>query len=213
MRQMKLGLVNLALACVCFIIATGCASYSVRTGAITGKETEGLYAGTRVDGGLTVTFAKGLFDRETWPFMVFISPIAIPLCIGDGALSAVVDTICLPYDLTHQSDLPPKPVVQREERPEIQKLRQLWPQAYFKGDILPTEGPWLCNVVVNHVTLEHYRQCLKTVLDCGWILDNPAGLAPSSIPGPFTTIPESFHRDGRTLTVYFMDCGVRLRSK
>ena len=213
MRQTKLGLLNLALACVCVITATGCASLSVRTGSISGKEADGLYAGTRVDGGLIAEFSRGMFDRETWPFMVIISPVAIPLCIADGSLSAVVDTICLPYDLAHKSDPHPKPIVQLEERPEIQKLRQLWPQAYFKGDIHPSDGPWLCNVVVNSVTLEHYRQCLQTVLDCGWLPDNPDNKLPSAIPGPFTTIPQTFHKEGRNLIVSYMDCGVRLRSK
>lgn len=213
MKQPKLGLLNLALACVSVITATGCASLSVRTGSIKEDESLGIYTGTKIDGELTAAFAKGLVDRETWPIMVMVSPVFIPLCIGDGALSAVLDTICLPYDLTHKSDPHPKPIVQLEERPEIQKLRQLWPQAYFKGDIHPSDGPWLCNVVVNSVTLEHYRQCLQTVLDCGWLPDNPAYTVPSSIPGPFTTIPDSFHKDGRTLIVSYMDCGVRLRSK
>lgn len=213
MRNPIVSLQNLAMVLACVITATGCASLSVRTGSIQGKEAEGLYAGTRADGALAATFAKGLFDREIWPFMVFISPVAIPLCLGDGALSAVVDTVCLPFDLTHKPDPHPKPIVQLEERPEIHKLRQLWPQAYFKGNIHPSVGPWLCNVVVENVTLGHYRQCQDAILACGWIQDNPASAVPSSIPGPFTTIPESFHKDGHTLTVYYMDCGVRLRSK
>lgn len=213
MIQKKLGLHNLVIACVCVIMATGCASLSVRTGSIKGEPSDIIYTGTKIDMDLTADFAKGLVDPQTWPIMVMVSPIFIPLCIGDGALSAVIDTICLPYDLTHKPSSTPKPVVQRVERPEIRKLRELWPEAYFKGDLHPAEGPWLCNAILNSVKLDHYHQCRQIVLDCGWLPDEPVSKVPSKIPGPFTTIPETFHRNGSVLTLFYMDWGVRLRSK
>ena len=210
MKQLNLAHHNLALVIVCVITATGCSSLSVRTGSIKGEETVGLYAGTRIDARLTASYCKDMFDREIGTCVFLMSPVLLPLCIGATTLSAALDTICLPYDMTHRT---PTPVVKLPDRQEIQKLREIWPEAYFTGDIHPSEGSWLCNAILNSVKLEHYHQCRQIVLDCGWLPDEPVSKVPSKIPGPFTTVPETFHRNSSVLTLFYMDCGVRLRSK
>lgn len=85
----------LLLSAICTLVSMGCSSLSSRTG--TARGTGKIYPGTREDvGGVALLLSNSPKEMEgsygTYAFFLLYSIIDFPF-------SAVVDTICLPYDL------------------------------------------------------------------------------------------------------------------
>jgi uncharacterized protein YceK len=87
---------NKGVILFCFILL-GCASLDYRTGT-TGAVNSGVYPGTRWDAKNIHSITSGEYQpwiTEIWPFHLTASILDLPL-------SFVLDTICLPYDLTRK---------------------------------------------------------------------------------------------------------------
>ena len=90
--MIKLIVVLLVLA------ASGCSSIDRRFNGPAFPFVEGeLYAGTRRAYKVLGMSLQG--DCENMPWLCTDAPINVPLYSLDTALSAVVDTVCLPYDV------------------------------------------------------------------------------------------------------------------
>jgi len=90
---------------ICLLIS-GCLSIGYRTDDDSGRiVAEGIYPGVRVNTSTLYTVWTYPVDSESTSYRIFWTPILLV----DLPFSAIVDTVCLPYDLLNKKDTEKEP--------------------------------------------------------------------------------------------------------